>query len=72
MLKYAQVAVPVPLKQEFTYSFDDGVLNVVPGIRVMVPFGRREVQGYRQRAFVWKTRIRTGSLDGALLLFKPW
>lgn len=46
MLKYAQVAVPVPLKQEFTYSFDDGVLNVVPGIRVMVPFGRREVQGY--------------------------
>lgn len=46
MVKYAQVAVPVPLKQEFTYSFDDGVLNVVPGIRVMVPFGRREVQGY--------------------------
>ncbi len=46
MLKYAKVAVPVPLKQEFTYSFDDGVLNVVPGIRVMVPFGRREVQGY--------------------------
>lgn len=46
MLKYAKVAVPVPLKQEFTYSFDDGVLNVIPGIRVMVPFGRREVQGY--------------------------
>lgn len=46
MVKYAKVAVPVPLKQEFTYSFDDGVLNVVPGIRVMVPFGRREVQGY--------------------------
>lgn len=46
MLKYAKVAVPVPLKQEFTYSFDDGVLNVVPGVRVMVPFGRREVQGY--------------------------
>lgn len=46
MLKYAKVAVPVPLKQEFTYSFDNGVLNVVPGIRVMVPFGRREVQGY--------------------------
>ena len=46
MVKYAQVAVPVPLKQEFTYSFDDDALKVVPGIRVMVPFGRREVQGY--------------------------
>ena len=46
MLKYAKVAVPVPLKQEFTYSFDDDALKVVPGIRVMVPFGRREVQGY--------------------------
>ncbi len=46
MLKYARVAVPVPLKQEFTYSFDDDAVSVVPGIRVMVPFGRRKVQGY--------------------------
>ncbi len=46
MVKYAQVAVPVPLKQEFTYSFDDDAVSVVPGIRVMVPFGRRKVQGY--------------------------
>ena len=46
MTRYAQVAVPVPLRREFTYCFDDGSMSVVPGVRVMVPFGRREVQGY--------------------------
>lgn len=46
MVKYAKVAVPVPLKQEFTYSFDDDAVSVAAGIRVMVPFGRRKVQGY--------------------------
>lgn len=46
MLKYAQIAVPVPLKTEFTYSFDSDTMTVVPGIRVMVPFGSRSLQGY--------------------------
>ena len=46
MLKYAQVAVPVPLKNDFTYSFDDQAMNIVPGIRVMVPFGNRKLQAY--------------------------
>lgn len=46
MIQYAQVVVPVPLKQEFTYSFDDEKMSISTGIRVMVPFGRRTVQGY--------------------------
>lgn len=46
MIKYALCAVPVPLKTEFTYSFDDEFMNVVPGIRVMVPFGKRKTRAY--------------------------
>jgi len=46
MTKYAIVVVPVPLKQEFTYSFNDEEMNVQVGIRVMVSFGRRIIQGY--------------------------
>lgn len=46
MIKYAQIAVPVPLKTDFTYSFDDEQMNVVPGIRVMVPFGARTLHAY--------------------------
>ncbi len=46
MIKYAKVLVPVPLKQDFLYSFDDEILNVIAGIRVMVPFGVRKVQAY--------------------------
>lgn len=46
MIRYAQVAVPVPLKSEFTYSFDDELMSVQVGIRVMVPFGNRKLQGY--------------------------
>lgn len=46
MIKYAKVLVPVPLKQDFLYSFDDEVLNVEVGIRVTVPFGPRKVQAY--------------------------
>lgn len=46
MIKYAICVVPVPLKSEFTYSFDDEKLNVFPGIRVMVPFGRRKIRAY--------------------------
>lgn len=46
MTKYAQVVVPVPLKSEFTYSFDPDQIHVQVGIRVMVPFGTRKIQGY--------------------------
>ena len=46
MVRYAQVSVPVPLRSEFTYSFDSDVMDVKPGIRVIVPFNRRKLQGY--------------------------
>ncbi|MBQ2528216.1 MAG: primosomal protein N', partial [Spirochaetales bacterium] len=46
MVKYAQVAVPVPLKDEFTYSFDPESMDVKPGVRVIVPFKNRRMQGY--------------------------
>ncbi len=46
MTKYAQVVVPVPLKTDFTYSFDSEAMEVRPGIRVMVPFGKRKMQAY--------------------------
>ena len=52
MMRYAKVAVPVPLKTEFTYSFDPVLMDVKPGVRVIVPFGKgkgnvsRKVQAY--------------------------
>ncbi len=46
MIQYAKVLVPVPLKQDFLYSFDDEKVTVIPGIRVLVPFGNRKVQAY--------------------------
>ena len=41
MIRYAQVVVPVPLKADFTYSFDSEKMEIVPGVRVIVPFGTR-------------------------------
>ena len=48
MIRYAQVVVPVPLKADFTYSFDSEKMDIVPGVRVIVPFGtrRKTIQGY--------------------------
>lgn len=46
MVRYAQVSVPVPLKSEFTYFFDSDAMDVKPGVRVIVPFNRRKLQGY--------------------------
>ena len=48
MIRYAQVVVPVPLKADFTYSFDSEKMELVPGVRVIVPFGtrRKTIQGY--------------------------
>lgn len=52
MMRYAKVAVPVPLKTEFTYSFDPDLMDVKAGVRVIVPFGKgkgnvaRKVQAY--------------------------
>ncbi len=44
--RYAQVAVPVPLRQTFTYRLPDRLAGrVTVGSRVAVPFGRRKLIG---------------------------
>lgn len=45
--KYAEVAVPVPLRQTFTYGLPDSIRDKVRiGARVLVPFGSRHLTGY--------------------------
>lgn len=45
-LEYAEVAIPVPLRQTFTYRIPETLLGkVVPGSRVAVSFQRRKVAG---------------------------
>lgn len=46
MTAYAQVALAVPLKRYFTYSFDPEAQKVPKGVRVRVPFARREATGF--------------------------
>ena len=44
---FAEVAIPVPVRQTFTYRIPaalDG--RVVPGLPVNVPFGRRSAEGF--------------------------
>lgn len=45
--KYAEIALPVPLRQTFTYSLPDFLReNVKIGARLLVPFGKRNLTGY--------------------------
>lgn len=46
-LTFAQVAVPVPVRQTFTYRVPDNLADRVrPGVQVTVPFGRRGAEGF--------------------------
>lgn len=42
---FAEVAVPLPIFQTFTYSVPERLSGVAPGCRALVPFGRRQVVG---------------------------
>ncbi|MBI4469609.1 MAG: primosomal protein N' [Acidobacteria bacterium] len=42
---YAEVAVPLHLAQTFTYQIPEG-LRATPGVRVVVPFGKKLLTGY--------------------------
>jgi len=42
---YVEVAVPVPLAEPLTYSLPDHLETPLPGVRVRVPVGRRELTG---------------------------
>lgn len=46
MIKYAEVAIPVPLNSVFTYSFDSDKMNISFGERVTVYFRNRKTRGY--------------------------
>src|SRR5687768_57041 len=44
--RFAQVALPLPLFEPYTYSIPDSIADrVVPGARVVVPVRRRELVG---------------------------
>ena len=45
--RYATVAVPIPLRKTFSYEIPEAWQGVVnPGLRVLVPFGKRLLPGY--------------------------
>lgn len=45
--KYVEIALPLPLRQTFTYILPLGLReNVKLGARLLVPFGRRQLTGY--------------------------
>ena len=45
-VQYASVAVPVPVRRDFTYSVPPEMSRVLaPGVRVRVPFGTRRIVG---------------------------
>ena len=44
---YVEVALPLPLRQTFTYRLPLGLReNVKTGARLLVPFGKRQITGY--------------------------
>ena len=45
--KYADIVLPVPIDQSFTYLIPPELNSVIqPGMRVLVPFGKRKLTGY--------------------------
>ncbi len=47
MKRYFEVAVPLPLRKNFTYLLPETLSqNLQVGMRILVPFGSREVMGY--------------------------
>lgn len=44
---YADVAVPLPLEETYTYKVPESLLDTAkPGMRALVPFGKRKITGY--------------------------
>jgi primosomal protein N' (replication factor Y) (superfamily II helicase) len=47
MLEFADVAIPVGVRRTFTYQVPAGLRErMIPGVRVLVPFGRKLVTGF--------------------------
>lgn len=46
-MKYAEIAVPVPVYQTYTYEVPPTLIGAIyPGHRVVVPWGQRKITGY--------------------------
>ena len=46
-MTFAEIAVPLPIYQIYTYKIPPSVENVIKtGCRVLVPFGKRRITGY--------------------------
>ncbi|MDZ7330414.1 MAG: primosomal protein N' [candidate division KSB1 bacterium] len=46
-MKFAEIAVPVPIHQTYTYQIpEDFQASICPGYRVIVPLGQRKITGY--------------------------
>ena len=80
-MPYCHVVLPLPLKEPFDYSVPDG-MAVLPGMRVSVPFGRRNmmgmVVGVAETTALAATKAVTAVLDAeplvsdAMLKFTRW
>lgn len=44
--RLVRVVLPIPLRKAFTYKLPEGVSRVLPGSRVIVPFGNRKIIGF--------------------------
>jgi primosomal protein N' (replication factor Y) len=66
--EYIEVAVLLPVYNTFTYKIPERLTKIVsPGMRVLVPFGRRRVTGYilkkRSKPKKFKTKLIFDILD---------
>ena len=61
MPEFCEVALPVPLDQLFTYSIPDS-LSLQPGVRVIVPFGSRQLMGVVVRCGEVSTAIEPAAI----------
>ncbi len=60
MTIYVDIAVPLPLDQTFTYELPRGLEDFCsPGMRVLVPFGRKRITGYILEQVKGKPEFKT-------------
>ena len=69
---YVQVALPVPLKQTFTYIIPDQFSqDVVVGSKLLVPFGRRTLAGYAVQISTTKQEDAPDGLKEVMKVLDP-
>lgn len=80
-MKFAQVALALPIRESFDYSVPEG-LELELGMRVLVPFGRRQLKGVvvglsdattiAQVKPIAKALDHASLLSGGMLKFTRW